>query len=146
MQTSASTLNVTGSVAGSTTITVYEYGNGSSAPYASAQVTLYFGTGTTTTGSLSCTLSHPAANYPLGAPVSFTIATNTGEMVYITNWINVGLSWTSQPPFPLVPPVAVSYNYYPYGQRFVSVQMWAQSASGVQCNGGAPLQDTVYLY
>ena len=137
---------VTSSLAASVTLEVTAFSTTVSGVQASTQVTLTFvgsspgPSPSPTPEALSCTLVVTPGTYYPGMDVVFNITTNTGEPVYVTYW-NPGEAWTTPPPYPLSPPVGVTYSYA--GTMYV--QMYATSATrpGMLCNGGAPLQATV---
>lgn len=126
----------------------------------SNQITLQFGTGssttttptspTTSTGSINCWLTHTSSNPRVYGNFNFFITTNTGEQLRLVSW-NPGESWhTPVPSMPYTLAMSGTSNYF-YGyyisQGVKQVQVVAESVSrpGVFCNGGAVLTDIVVV-
>ena len=141
----SATATVTSNQAGTVIISVAAYST-TSAVVATSQITLTF-IGYTPppppTGTLNCVLSHSPNSSFIGNQVIFSIATDTGEAVQITQFYP-GEPWSVTPYFPIYAPAGVRYSTPGYKY----VQMYAESLSrpGVKCNGGNILTDLVYIY
>lgn len=144
---------VTSSVAQTVTVLVTMVSNSSGYASTSQSITLTFTeSGTTSTGSLTCTIGHNNVTYYRGQNVFFYISTNTGEQLKLTAW-NPGEAWDNGvgPSFPMYLPIYQGYSYfygaYSYtGTKYVQVIAESVSRPGVFCNGGSYLQDSVYIY
>ncbi len=155
-------LGITGSFSGATA-TLYSYTAGSivigvqaqsssnSSVWARNQITITFGTSTGTGyTSLNCTLTHYNSVYYRGMNVPFSITSDTGEPLRITYW-DAGEPWDyGGPALPLyIGSSASSYFYAAYGYAGTkTVRILAESAtrSGVLCNGGNYLTDSLFIY
>lgn len=109
--------------------------------YASAQISLTFGSGSSST--LTCNLSHLAGTYYVGQAVVFNITSSTGEPLLVTYW-DAGEPWSIPPSYPLHPPLVGRYDYG--GSKNVRILAGSATRPGVLCNGGAYLTDYVYIY
>lgn len=121
---------------------------------ATDEISLQFGTGgstTTTTGSITCTLSHTSSSSHVYSNFTFNLIASSGEQLRLVSW-DPGECWDgAAPTFPITLPMAGTTNYF-YGHytstgvKHIKIVAESVSRPGVFCNGGAALTDTISIY
>lgn len=92
------------------------------------------------TTSVSCSLQFNVGYFYVGQQILFWISSNSSEAIYVTN-LNTGEPYATQPSYPLSQYFYVRYSQPGPKQLYV----YAQTASGIPCNGGAVMTDSIFV-